>query len=587
MTEAPPPPPSAERTPAEILKAIPQPTDARPAAQLLGDVTVERRLLEDFRPFPECLEARLSREYWRTQGLRPFVEGAVPYLIHNNGWAAESAAEVLFARCTEGAAPELIGVLELGAGLGLHARHFLDHFRSLSRKAGLDLYERLRYYVTDLSRQTIASWHDRRLFAEHEAHVVLAECDASHPGTLKTAHGDSIELPKLHAIHANYLLDSLPTTVIRPSKSESAAEQLCVRTYIANEVPATVWRSVGLRLEEVIQEVASARPDGLARLLPLLPYLEFEVAFLPIGLDGRRYVSEILASPLSDRRVLNFGALDCVAACLDLLAPQGYILVNDFGPAVPETVGDLSYVSRFGRSIAASLNFPFLEEFIRELGGIVVQPQIAQPRSVQSRLIGRSLGEQTTSTFRRVYENASAFEADRLGTEAIQHIHAGRLGLALDCFRESLELCPQDWNLLGQAAQFLTQQLHRPSEALELARRALALNPWYSSFLWNTFGNCLFFQGAQPVAHGAYERALALNPTDAQTWLNLAYSLAERGDHGQALTAIARGLEHDHDGRFDEALLNKQRQVLAAIDAERAALRGRENRRHELFSHAR
>lgn len=580
-------PNAAQLSPEQILAAIPRPDEPRPSAKREGDTTAERRLIEDFRPLAECVEARLSREYWRTQGVRPFIEGAVPYLIHNNGWAAESAADVLFERLRSSEAPEKIRVLELGAGLGLHARHFLDRFRSASEQAGVELYERLTYYVTDLSSATVEDWAERHLFATHEGHVVLAQCDASRPGELSTSDGEAIHLDDLHAIHANYLLDSLPTAILRPGADPSTPEQLCVRTYVSTDAPGSVLRSTGLGPDDVLRIVSNPATDELARLLPLLPYLEFEVAYLPLGVGGLPYVDEVLAGESHDRRVLNFGAIDCVTACLDRLTPGGYLLVNDYGAVAPETVGDLSYVSRFGRSLAASLNFPFLEATLAKQKCEVVRPETTQTRSVHTRLIGRALDEATKTRFRATYENPRAFESDRQGTDAIQHIHAGRFAQALDCFREALRLCPNDWNLLGQAAQFLTQQLHRPNEALELARRALAINPWYSSFLWNTFGNCLFFQGAQPVAHGAYERARALNPKDAQTYLNLAYSLAERGSHGEALTAIAAGLEHDHDGRFDEALLNKQRQVLAALEVERGALRERENRRHDLFSRAR
>ena len=63
--------------------------------------------------------------------------------------------------------------------------------------------------------------------------------------------------------------------------------------------------------------------------------------------------------------------------------------------------------------------------------------------------------------------------------------------------------------------------------------------------------------------------------------------LEEIKRHRSALSAIARGLEHDTDGRFRTVLLAKQQQVMNAVTDRQTAQQHRENQRHTVFSASR
>src|SRR4029453_541930 len=107
-------------------------------------------------------------------------------------------------------------------------------------------------------------------------------------------------------------------------------------------------------------------------LLPLLPVLEFEAAFLPVGDDAPPHLEEALAFGAGlDRVVLNHGALDGLGAGLDLLHPAGFALVNDYGPTDRVQVPDQGATQRFGRSTAVGLNFPLLERHFTRRGWVV------------------------------------------------------------------------------------------------------------------------------------------------------------------------------------------------------------------------
>ena len=100
---------------------------------------------------------------------------------------------------------------------------------------------------------------------------------------------------------------------------------------------------------------------------------------------------------------------------------------------------------------------------------------------------------------------------------------------------------------------------------MELARSALAINPWYSTWLWNVLGDCLFCLERFDDAHEAYLQAHRIDPRDARTNLNLSYTYTQFGAHDEALGAIAVALANDVRHVFRMRLLEKQQQVLNAV----------------------
>jgi SAM-dependent methyltransferase len=118
-------------------------------------------VLQEFRPLTRCLEWELSELHWNQQGILPFVENDVPFLINNSGRLSEHAAALLFANCLETLGAGSIRVLELGAGTGLFARYFLNAFRAICLQENRDFYQRLIYYVTDRSMRTVQQWQGK------------------------------------------------------------------------------------------------------------------------------------------------------------------------------------------------------------------------------------------------------------------------------------------------------------------------------------------------------------------------------------------------------------------------------------------
>jgi hypothetical protein len=65
----------------------------------LDRVDVLPRVIEDFKPISECLEWKLSEDYWQSAGLTGFMNNGVPYAINNSGALSRRGSRMLFASC--------------------------------------------------------------------------------------------------------------------------------------------------------------------------------------------------------------------------------------------------------------------------------------------------------------------------------------------------------------------------------------------------------------------------------------------------------------------------------------------------------
>ncbi len=553
--------------------------------EALRNVTTEPTEIEDFRPLAECLEWRLADVYWDGAGVIPFVRNDVPYLVNNTGRLSENAAALVFAAFNElrSSLPEQLTILELGAGTGLHARYFLDAFAALGREAGSDFYDRLTYVVTDRFGRTVTGWEQTGLFAEHEGHVALRVCDAAAPSELLVPGGgvaSSFGAPLV--VFCNYLLDVLPSRIAR--RAVGGLEQLCVRTHLVGG--AAALKLAGLAsLDEARALAAGGGSADLTRLLPLFPQLDFETAFRPwtpsAGAD------EALASAISgdDRAIINGGALECLGKLLNLLHESGFVVVNDYGPVRFEDVASHIGVQRFGGSVALGLNFPLLEQVLVKRGLTVLAPEGDEQRRVHTRLIAQKVGEETAGVLRSRFRLESEKHLDAPLEEARGHVAAGRTNEAVAAYRVVVERNPRDWQMLGEAAEYVGLQLRDYAAGLEIARAALERNPWCSAWLWNVFGDCLFCREKYDEAHEAFHQAQRIDPDDPRTNLNLAYTFSVQGSMDEALAAIARGLAQDGRGRgaYRARLLEKQGQILAILSERASTEQERLVKRSERF----
>src|SRR5271168_1440826 len=117
-------------------------TPTNPAQSILTEAQQQRFVIEDFRPLADSLEWDLGQRYLRERGTKAFIHDAspVPFVINNDGVLSRQAAETFFTSLVEaektGPLEKRIFVLELGIGVGLFARFFLDAFKELCTGQG-------------------------------------------------------------------------------------------------------------------------------------------------------------------------------------------------------------------------------------------------------------------------------------------------------------------------------------------------------------------------------------------------------------------------------------------------------------------
>lgn len=560
---------------------------APPIDETLANVQVPARVLEEFRPVAESLEWRLADVHWRRAGALPFAENEVPFLINNSGRLSEAAARLLLANCEEASASASasasaraggrpddgpIVVLEFGAGSGLFALLLLNSFRALCAETGRDFYQRLQYVVTDASPATVRQWRERRLFADHADHVTCLVAGALGP-----------EPPlggPLRAVFCNYVLDVLPAAIVRRA-ADGNLEQLCVRTHLVKDPPA-VPAGAPQTLAEMRALLASGDDDSLGRLLPVMSFFEYEVAFRREGADALAGAAQAVdAWPAAARVRLSVGALACLTRSVERLAPDGFILVNDYGPVTAEDMPKFAVIQRFGRTVGSGLNFPWLERELARLGLHALKATGDDARPLHTRLVSSRRLPETERAFEDRFSEDSYRYTEALVEEARQHVAAGRKKEALDSYRLALSRNRVDWALAAEVAEFLNSQIADYRAAADMARAAVENNPHYSTWLWNVLGDALYNQERFPDAHQAYLQAERIDPRDSCTNLNLAFTHLLAGDHGRALDAIRRGLENDVRGLFRDRLLEKQRHILSSLSAKWAAEQERLTRRNQ------
>lgn len=539
--------------------------------QTLRKATVASRVVEEFRPVMESVEWRLSELYWMTQGTRGFMEDQVPYLVTSGGTLASDAAEVLFANCLDARPTGELVVLELCAGSGLFARQFVDAFRRRCLAMGTDYHERLVYYATDRSRETVAQWKKMGVFAN--SGVTAAWCDAQRPAELETEAGP-VTLGRIRAAICNYGLDSLPAAVVR--QGEQGPEELCVRTHLT--IDDERLRACG---EPTAAKVRELLETGEIEALNYAKVLELEAAFRRCTRDYPMLAEALALYPDAPRVILNYGAMECLRTLQEMAEPAGFVIFSDYGVLAKGEPASHSNPQRFGPSMALGLHFPLLGEAVRRMGAELLVPESDGLGKLHTRLLLRAEAPETRATFTELFSKERVEARKKLRAEAATQSAAGAVEEAKRLYEEALAECPWDWALVGEVAEFLLRQAVDFEAGLAMAKAAVTMNPWYSTWLWNVYGDAHYGLKRFAEALAAYRVAEEMSPNDVRTQVNISYACTAMGNFESALAAIAKGLAHDTSEEYRERLLEKQRLVLEAAKTRAAGDKAARDRRRQ------
>jgi tetratricopeptide (TPR) repeat protein len=557
---------------------VPRPTPTPPASpaepprslaeQVLAHAQAGRAVVQDFCPLADSLEWQLGQDYLRQRGSQAFIGDAspVPYVVNNDGTLSRHAAAVLFASLQaaeqEGALEDDIYVLELGIGVGLFARYFLDAFRELCEEKGKDYYERLCYVAADRSERMLRDACRHGVFAHHPGRYRLRLADAMNPA--ETLLQDPALQARggrpFRAVFLNYLLDCLPAAVLEWGEGEQA-RQLCVRTCLGRNVRLEDFTE--LTVEALAQRARSADAAARQDLLEVYGLFASEYDYRPVDLKAVPLAdfAQDYGRKLGKRLLHSHGAIQCLERLLDLVPERGFILLNDYGPTQVSTDDDFEH-QRFSLATFVGINFPQLQAYFGQRRGCRWTEPAAEAGGIHARLLARQPAADTVVRFHECFGLAAYERLHEPLFKARESARVGRFEMAATFYRQALERQPWNWVVLNEVSMFLTFSLRDVKAGIDLAKVALGLNPACSAELWCTLGDGLYEFGRTAEARSAYERALQVSPTDVRAHYNLGWVHARQRDYAAALAVLAEGLALDKTGQYRDRLLHKQQEVL-------------------------
>lgn len=235
-------------------------------------MVAERQPLEEPRALSESVLWSLQREYFQREGIRAWRNGVVPEMITTNAVMGAAYARMMVAflrewRATTPDPPdEPIHIVELGAGSGRFAHHFLTKLAPRLAAAPELRDLTVKHVMTDLPGGNVERWRQHPYLRAHVAagRLDFATVDATRPDAVHLVESGTVlqpgSLSAPLAIVANYVFDSLP-----------------LDAFVVDG--GTLW--------EYLVAVSGPRPEPGRR--PELDDLELEWSRRPIG-EAKRYL---------------------------------------------------------------------------------------------------------------------------------------------------------------------------------------------------------------------------------------------------------------------------------------------------------
>jgi Flp pilus assembly protein TadD len=534
---------------------------------LLTQRTTSGILIHALRPIWDSLPWHRSQRYWARAGLEVFTSGEVPYVITNDGEQSRKALELYLASLREadarGCREQNSYVLELGVGTGLFAKLFLDQLKARSIDEQTSDYERTTYLVVDNSPGLLDDTRTSGVFSEHEERVVRLNLP-SHGLCEALASALPQALGKVRAVHANYVLDSLPFTIL--SLSAQGLFELRIQTYLNEDFVRPGLNPTALSdldaLDAWLVECSDAETSSGQRAFT------FSGEYVSVERSGLPYAQLIPAHEPTQRHqqlVHSFGAVACLKEVSQLLRRDGYFVAMDYG--YQGMHDEPLEFQCFSESVAAGVNFAQLAAFAQSEPGLSVVAPKTDPASLQARLFARDqVSSVVVQRFQELYDKDAWDKTEAPYQEALSLVQRGLYEAARWRFDGALRLQPFNWNLMEAIVSFLNYTLKEHVSALEVAKRALKLNH-LSPRIWNLLGDCYYELGTLDSAESAYRQAIRINPVDVRARTNLVYVFLKKQDCAGALRMVGEALALDRTGAFREELLQKQAEALQVTSA--------------------
>ncbi len=195
--------------------------------------------LESNKLFSESLIWQLNRDYYQTEGIEAWRSGTVPHQVSSSSFVGKTYAELVFAflrdLANKGQTQETVYILELGAGHGRLAFHFLKHLGQLTAQLPIKLPSYC-YILSDIGEDNLDFFHKHPQFKTYyESGLLdLAFFDGIHSKEIALRHsGKKISANNLKqalVVLANYFFDSIPSDLFHMKDQQLFSCSLSLQT---------------------------------------------------------------------------------------------------------------------------------------------------------------------------------------------------------------------------------------------------------------------------------------------------------------------------------------------------------------------
>ncbi|MCP4360765.1 MAG: hypothetical protein GY796_22385 [Chloroflexi bacterium] len=310
----------------------------------------------------------IQRRYFLRNGIRPWLENIIPSHISSSPVMVRAYSQVVWGYLRDCAAAgadfsldtdQPIYIVELGAGSGRLAYHFLHHFLPRYKNSPFDLPP-IKFVMTDFVPEILQFWQNHERLRPYVQSglldFALFDVMETRPLTLinnnLTLTPDQMTNPLI--LIANYFFDSIPQDSFMLEEGQLCQNLLTL--YSSQPEPdlaeATIWERLALAYEAIPLEKPYYQEESYNQILD-----SYE-AQLP---------DTMLTFP-------NVG-LDCVRFWQGFGSGRLLLLTSDRGYTLAESMLDLNApLPNLHGSFSLMVNYHAISQYVEMSGGLALHP---------------------------------------------------------------------------------------------------------------------------------------------------------------------------------------------------------------------
>jgi len=500
-------------------------------------------ILEEKKRFSQSLLWAFQRQFFEQQGIQAWNTGKVPHYATSNPFIASAYGKVVFGFLRDCKSDEQtpldpeqpVYILELGAGSGRFAYHFLKKFFAYYSQSVLQEVA-VKYVMSDLSQQNLDFWRS------HPSLQPFLE-----QGVLDFASFDVEKDQKLQLLHSGEAI--APETLKNPL--------IVLANYFFDSIPQDLFYIQGGQLYETRVTLTSPEKEPDLKDAKLLERLE-------ISYDDRAIAADYYENPdfnqilqqyqhrLAETSLLfPFVGLQCLCNLRHLSSDRLLLLSGDKGYSREEELlgRQKPKLTLHQGCFSLMVNYHAIAQYARNQGGQVLTTA-HRHRSVNIcafRLGGSAEGDREThQAYRDAIEQCSPDDFFALKKGLEPHYNT----LTLQQLLAFLRLSGWDFNIFFGCFPRFMSEVAKASETL----RREAYRAIYK--IWDTYyfmgeqrdlafhlGMLLYGMDYLPEALDFFQRSRQLHGEDPITLYNLGMCHYRLRQLEEALTCVTKTLE--------------------------------------------